>query len=110
MPGIILFTLVVAVVVIAILYLHDTRRAREARDDPPAAPPPTPPPAAPAESGELLGSEDIEALASHVRELRRAVDEGLIGREEAVASIVRHADGRVGEGAAEQLLDSAELD
>lgn len=108
MPGIILFTLVVAIVVIVLLYVHDARRAHEQRDGRPVvrqAPAP-----APRESGDTLGATDLEALADHVRELRRAVDNGLIGREEAIASVIRQAEGRISERAAEQLLDSAELD
>lgn len=108
MPAIILFTLAVAVIVIIMLYVHDTRRPRAKRDERAVTREPPAPPSG--NNGDLLASEDLESLASHVRELRRAVDNGLIGREEAIASIVRQADGRVGERAAGQLLDSAEGD
>jgi hypothetical protein len=42
--------------------------------------------------------------------LRRAVESGLIGRDEAVASIVRQTGGRLGDDAAERMLDGAEED
>lgn len=112
MPGIIMFTMIVVIVVIVVLFLHDTRQHRQTppsdpppRRQPERVRPPQPPPERPKPE-----DVDVDGLAEHVRELRRAIDEGLIGREEAVASIVRQAEGKVGEGAAQQLLDTAELE
>lgn len=47
---------------------------------------------------------DQAALKAHVAKLREAVAGDLISRDEAVASIIRHTDGAVGEPDARKLL------
>lgn len=106
MPSIVLFTVAVVAALVVLVLLRDARDARRPRTSEPA-----PPATAPGQAVPFVPSApsvDVEALAAHVRELRRAVDQGLIGRDEAIDSIVRQADGSVGEGAAERLLDGAD--
>lgn len=135
MPQIILLVTIVVVLVVVWLVIREALRAGTARGGssaPPAQPePPEPsqqkrPPEdratgkqrpgrsrseAPAPSPEPtpdLGDPGVEELASHVKELRRAVDEDLISRDEAIASIVRYGQGQITDGVAARLLDEPE--
>ena len=113
MPAILTLTLIVVVVLIIALFIRDAKQAQQrhagtadsgtdvvSHHDPPTPPrppqrpePPQPPPV------------NAEEIADHVRGLRQAVDDGLIGHEEAVESIMRQAQGGIGEEAAAKLLD-----
>jgi hypothetical protein len=107
MPGIVVLTIIVILLVIIWLFLHDSRQkaldgtgSAQSRPSPARQPRPVKP-----QQVDSLEQVDVEALAGHVKELRRAVSEGLIGRDEAIASIVRHADGKVSDRLAAELLD-----
>lgn len=115
MPAILTLTVIVVLVLVVALFIRDAKQAQQrhagAGDDaeqasdvvshheapslPEAPPMPDTPPV------------DTEGLAEHVRGLRHAVDKGLIGRDEAVGSIVRQAGGGIGDDAAAKLLDGA---
>ncbi len=114
----VIITLVVLALTIALVAMF-VREARQHRGAGPSATTlslpradPAPPPrrAAPRETAREtvdVTAVDTEHLAAHVRGLRRAVDDGLLPRAEAVESIVRQAGGGIGNDAAERLLDRA---
>lgn len=104
-----LVVLVIAIVVLLVAKsLYDAHQLKAAQDDDapstPMAAPDRPRPARPRPRRRSLPQIDEEALAEHVAKLRSAVNAGLVTEEEAVASIVRHADGALSEDAARQLL------
>lgn len=106
MPGIVTLTLIVVVVALFLVFAAESQRAQglppsgsRRRSEPRSF-------TAPDTAAEPdLSDADLGILAEHVRGLRQAVARGLIGRDEAIASIVRQADGRIREQVAEQLLD-----
>ncbi|QBI21736.1 hypothetical protein ER308_20695 [Egibacter rhizosphaerae] len=119
MQAILMLTIVLVIVLLVALFVYDAKRSRGGEQEPaeeePDAPPrgsPTPPPAPPAEDpSPAPGREsarspvDAEALATHVRKLRRAVDAELVSRDEAVESILRQSGDRLSPEAATRLLD-----
>lgn len=104
MAAIVTLVLILVIIAVAVVFVRDAKRVQAQRGQDGArpvepstpAPPPEPPPAPPV---------DAEAVLEHARELRRAVDDGLVAREEAVASIVRQAGGGIDEETAARLLD-----
>lgn len=115
MPTILTVTVIIVLVLVVATFLRDAKQAQQRHADHTEDPgsrgdvvshhetprPPDPePPAATAEAAPV----DTAELAKHVRGLRRAVDEGLIGHDEAVGSIVRQAGGGIGAEAAARLL------
>lgn len=115
MPAILTLTVVVVLVLIVALFIRDAKQAQQRHAGTTDAPradadvvshhdapklPEAPPPPGPFPI-------DTEELAEHVRGLRDAVDSGLIGRDEAVGSIIRQAGGGIGPEAAAKLLDTA---
>ena len=115
MPAILTLTLIVVLVLVVVLFVRDAKQAQQrhagtqqesgasdvvSHHEAPALP----------DTPAALDASaiDREGLAEHVRGLRDAVDAGLIGREEAVDSIIRQSGGGIGTEAAAQLLDVAD--
>ncbi len=115
MPAILTLTVIVVLVLVVALFLRDAKQAQQrhagtqqesgASDVVSHHEAPALPDAPPALDTPAIDSEE---LAEHVRGLRDAVDAGLIGREEAVDSIIRQSGGSIGTEAAAQLLDGAD--
>ena len=112
MSFIVVLVVLVLVAMLIVLFMRDAQRAQHggasSSDSPLPQADPVPRHPAPKQAGPPEpAAVDTEELAAHVRELRRALDEGLLLRHEAVASIVRQSGGGIGDEAAERLLDSA---
>lgn len=114
MTAIFFLTMVIIVVAVVALFVHDAKKAKQggasgssgAVQEMPTPDLPAPAPSRP--QGVAPPPVDTEELAGHVAELKTAVDNDLIGREEAIASIVRQSGGNIGEDSAARLLDDAD--
>ena len=112
MPAILTLTVIVVLVLVVALFVRDAKQAQQrhagTQQEPGASDVVShhEAPALPDTPAALDTSAiDSEGLAEHVRGLRDAVDAGLIGREEAVGSIIRQSGGGIGNEAAARLLD-----
>lgn len=115
MPVIVILVVLVLAVALLAVFVREVRQHRATgpsattlslpQADP--APPRRGAPREPTRDTMEVTAVDTEHLAAHVRGLRRALDDGLLPRGEAVESIVRQAGGGIGHDAAERLLDRA---